>query len=209
MKDFEVRALSTSPNPWRIWLRYMDGTFVVHKAEHTQQVLTHLNSLNLHIHFTAETPNQQGSFPFIDTLVSIDHNGSLITTVFRKPSDTHLHIGPKLFVQINSYWDRNISTVKLASADASTQTGSSTDFRLKWTTNWAFNTAATTVANQSLTKQKFQKYMWKNRESTYTSRATIQLRIYWWLLRTRTAFSTREVSSIGTSVTIWDVQWNT
>ena len=61
MEDFKTRALSTSPNPPRIWLRDMDDTFVVHKAEHTQQFLTHFNSLNPHIQFTTETPNQQVS----------------------------------------------------------------------------------------------------------------------------------------------------
>ena len=46
-------------------------------------------------------------------------------------------------------------------------------------------------------------------ESMYTLRPTIQLRIYWWLLRTDTALSTKEVPSIGTSATTKDVQWNT
>ena len=59
----KARALSTSPNLPRIWLRYVDN-FVVLKAEHSQQFLTHLNSLNTHIQFTTETPNQQGSLPF-------------------------------------------------------------------------------------------------------------------------------------------------
>ena len=42
MEYFKVRTLSTSPNPPRIWLRYVDDTFVVHKAEHSQQFLTTL-----------------------------------------------------------------------------------------------------------------------------------------------------------------------
>ena len=50
MEDFKARALSTSSNLPRIWLRYVDNTFV-HKAEHVQQFLTHLNSLNPHIQF--------------------------------------------------------------------------------------------------------------------------------------------------------------
>ena len=74
--------------PPRIWLRYMDDTFSVHKAEHSQQFLTHLDSLNPHIQLTTETSNQQGSLPFLDTLVFVCTDGSLITTVFRKP--THM-----------------------------------------------------------------------------------------------------------------------
>ena len=71
----------------------MDDTFVVHKAEHTQHFLTHLNSHNCHIHFTTHIPNQQGSLSFFDTLVSVGPNGSLVTTVYMKPThtDQYLH----------------------------------------------------------------------------------------------------------------------
>ena len=86
IEDFEARALSSSPNPPRIWLMYLDDTFVVHKAEHNQQFLSHLISLIPYIQFTTETPNQLGSFPFLDTLVSIESIGSLSTTVFWKPT---------------------------------------------------------------------------------------------------------------------------
>ena len=37
----------------------MDDSFVIHKEEHTQQFLTHLNSLNLHIQFTTKVPNDE------------------------------------------------------------------------------------------------------------------------------------------------------
>ena len=60
-------------------------------------------------------------------------------------STAHFHTGPKLLVQTNSYWDRNINISKLPLVDASTQTESSTDSRLKWTTNSAFNIATTTL----------------------------------------------------------------
>ena len=54
MEGFKARAP-------QIQLRYVDETFVVHKAEHSQQFLTHLNSHSPHIQFTTKTPYQQGS----------------------------------------------------------------------------------------------------------------------------------------------------
>ena len=88
MEDFKAKALSTSANPLRFRLRYVDGTSAVHKAEHTQQFLAHLNSLDSHIQFTIVAQNQQGSLPFLDTLISFSTNGSLVTTVYRKT--THI-----------------------------------------------------------------------------------------------------------------------
>ena len=64
----------------------MDDTFAAHKAEHTQQFLINLNSLDPHIHFTMEAPNQQGFLPSLDTLVLVGTNESLVTTVYRKPT---------------------------------------------------------------------------------------------------------------------------
>ena len=73
MEDFETRALSVSPNAPRIWLRFVYNTFVIHRAEHTQQFLTHLNSLDPNIQFTTESPDQQGFLPFLDTLTPLLH----------------------------------------------------------------------------------------------------------------------------------------
>ena len=47
MEDFEARALRSSSNllPPRIWLRFVDDTFIVYKAEHTQQFQSTLNTV--------------------------------------------------------------------------------------------------------------------------------------------------------------------
>ena len=58
------------------------------KVEHFQQFLLHLNSLIPHIQFTTEVPSCQGCIPFLDTLLSLGPNGSLITSVYRKPTYT-------------------------------------------------------------------------------------------------------------------------
>ena len=57
MEEFEVKALSTFPHPPRLWLRFVDDTFVITKAEHSQQLLQHINSQDAHIQFTVEEPS--------------------------------------------------------------------------------------------------------------------------------------------------------
>ena len=36
MEEFEVKALQSLPNPPSLWLRFVDDTFVINKAEHSQ-----------------------------------------------------------------------------------------------------------------------------------------------------------------------------
>ena len=58
-----------------MWLRFVDDTFVINKAEYSQDLLQHINSQDPHIQFTVE-PTQQGSLPFLDTLVTIQPDNS-------------------------------------------------------------------------------------------------------------------------------------
>ena len=95
MEEFEVKALSTCPHP-SLWLRFVDDTFVINKAEHSQALLQHINNQDPHIQFTVE-PTQQGSLPFLDTLVTIERNNTFSTTVYRKPTHTDQYL----------HWDSN------------------------------------------------------------------------------------------------------
>ena len=92
MEEFEVKALSSIPHHPSLWLRFIDDTFVINRAEHSQDLLHHINSQDSHIHFTVE-PAQQGSLPFLDTLVTIEPDNTFSTTVYRKPTltDQYLH----------------------------------------------------------------------------------------------------------------------
>ena len=85
MEEFEVKALQSFPNPPSMWLRFVDDTFVINKAEHSQDLLQHINNQDPHIQFTVE-PTQQGSLPFLDTLVTIQPDNTLSTSVYRKPT---------------------------------------------------------------------------------------------------------------------------
>ena len=91
MEEFEIKALSTYPNPPSLWLRFVDDTFVINKAEHSQALLQHTNNQDPHIQFTVE-PTQQGSLPFLDTLVTTEPNNTFSTTVYRKPTHAHQYL---------------------------------------------------------------------------------------------------------------------
>ena len=92
MEEFEVKALQSFPNPPSPWLRFVDDTFVINKAEHSQDLLQQINNQDPHIQFTVE-PTQQGSLPFLDTLVTIQPDNTFSTSVNRKPThtDQYLH----------------------------------------------------------------------------------------------------------------------
>ena len=96
MEEFEVKALSSIPHPPSLWLRFVDDTFVINRAEHSQNLLHHINNQDPHIQFTVE-PTQQGSLPFLDTLVTIEPDNTFSTTVYRKPTHTDHYL----------HWDSN------------------------------------------------------------------------------------------------------
>ena len=95
MEEFEVQALSSFPHP-SLWLRFVDDTFVINKAEHSQELLQHINNQDPYIQFTVE-PTQQDSLPFLDTLITIQPDNTLSTTVYRKPTHTDQYL----------HWDSN------------------------------------------------------------------------------------------------------
>ena len=96
MEEFKVQALSSFPHTPSLWLRFVDDTFVINKAEHSQDLLQHINSQDPHIQFTVE-PTQQDSLPFLDTLVTIQPENTFSTTVYRKPTHTDQYL----------HWDSN------------------------------------------------------------------------------------------------------
>ena len=69
MEYLEQKALSTAPNPPKFWGRYVDDTFVIHKEANKQSFLQHINSVDPAIRFTVEDNKEDGSIPFLDTIV--------------------------------------------------------------------------------------------------------------------------------------------
>ena len=84
----------------------MDDTFVIHKEANKQSFLQHINSVDPAIRFTVEDNKEDGSIPFLDTIVKPEADGSLSITVYRKPThtdqylqwDSHHHLSAKFNV---------------------------------------------------------------------------------------------------------------
>ena len=94
------------PPPLRFWCRYVDDTFVIHKEVNKQGFLQHINSVDPAIKFTMADNKEDGSIPFLDTIVKPEADGTLSITVYRKPThtdqylqwDSHHHLSAKFSV---------------------------------------------------------------------------------------------------------------
>ena len=84
MEEFEVKALSSCPHLPTLWLRFVDDTFVITKAEHSKPLLQCINNQDPHIELTVEEPSQQGTLPVLDILVTIESNNIFTISVYRK-----------------------------------------------------------------------------------------------------------------------------
>ena len=92
MGVFEERALGcyNGVRP-RLWLRYVEDTFVILETNETSRFLDHLKSQNVNIKFTQEQCTNN-LLPFLECLVKINSDGSLSTRVYRKPTHTDQYL---------------------------------------------------------------------------------------------------------------------
>ena len=85
MEDFEEQALSTFHNPPSIWVRYVDDFYAIAKTENVDAFYKHLNTINSSKQFIVEM-EKSGSIAFLDVLSTREWDGSLSTSIFRKPA---------------------------------------------------------------------------------------------------------------------------
>ena len=92
MEDLEAKAIQSAQNPPSFWRRFVDDTLTIMKSSQIDNFLQHLNSLDQNIQFTKEEARSDGSMPFLDVLITPREDGSLDTTVYRKPTHTDLYL---------------------------------------------------------------------------------------------------------------------
>ena len=88
MEDFKQTALVTADKVSKLWLRYVDDTFIVWPQLRVQLVtfLDHLNGLCEKIQFTMEK-EEENQLPFLDVLVKRNKN-TFTKLVFCKKTHT-------------------------------------------------------------------------------------------------------------------------
>ena len=92
MADLENKLLDNSPNNLQplIWKRYIDDIFVVwkHGEESLHTFINHLNTSHPTIKFEHEYSHS--NIHFLDTTVTLTQQGTLVTSLYTKPTDRTL-----------------------------------------------------------------------------------------------------------------------
>nr|XP_054761192.1 uncharacterized protein LOC129267568 [Lytechinus pictus] len=93
MEAFENTALNDCPPKLepKIWKRYVDDTFIIVNKHRSKDLLDFMNRRETTIRFTAEHETN-GSLAFLDTEVHRQTDGTLKTTVYRKPTHTDQYL---------------------------------------------------------------------------------------------------------------------
>ena len=75
-----------------LWLRFIDDVFMIwpHGRDELDNFIKYLNSIHEKIKFTSEV--SENEINFLDTKVKIDEHRKLNTTLYEKPTDTHLYL---------------------------------------------------------------------------------------------------------------------
>ncbi|XP_072384341.1 uncharacterized protein [Diabrotica undecimpunctata] len=82
MQEIEIRAITTAEYKPKLWLRYVDDTFIIwtHGEEKLNTFLNHINTIHPKIQFTMELEKDQ-QLPFLDVLIIKKTDGTLGYTV--------------------------------------------------------------------------------------------------------------------------------
>ena len=83
MEDVEKKAIENFSHSPKIWLRYVDDTFVIIEQEISQKNFEHINKLEPSIKFPQELENDN-KIPFLDMEITRSNDGSLQAKIYRK-----------------------------------------------------------------------------------------------------------------------------
>ena len=112
MEYFEKKSSQYHLHPLsRLWMKYVDETFVIQQEGQKKTFLEHSNKVDLTITFTVEGNQGNSVIPFLDTLVKPEANNTFINYSVQKPNhtnqylqwDSHHNLAAKYSVISNTY----------------------------------------------------------------------------------------------------------
>ena len=84
MDNFAKKVINSASTPPRLYMRYVDDTFVIQREDQMQRFLNLINNIDPAVKFTVEDNQENGTIPFLDTSVKAEVDNSLSITVYRK-----------------------------------------------------------------------------------------------------------------------------
>ena len=91
MVELEERIAPKLQEIMPIWKRYVDDTFTFVKKNHISEVIKEINSFHPNIKFTHEIEKEK-KIAFLDVLLKKLEDGSIETSVYRKPTNNNIYI---------------------------------------------------------------------------------------------------------------------
>ena len=91
LEEIEQTALNTYLNPPSLWARYVDDVYAIMEKAEVESFHDYLNTISTLIKFTKEL-EKSGQLAFLDVSVQQMENGSLATSVYRKPTHTDRYL---------------------------------------------------------------------------------------------------------------------
>ena len=88
LEETIVPQLSVTMTTWR---RYVDDTFTIVEKGKVSEIISVLNNFHPNIKFTHEIEQEQ-QIAFLDVLLTKEENGTLQTSVYRKPTNNNIYI---------------------------------------------------------------------------------------------------------------------
>ena len=79
------------PHPPKWWYQYADYSHACIHKQFIEEFHAHLNSIGPHVQFTYEV-EQEGAISFLDTKTTRWTDGSIVVTVYRKPTNTDKYL---------------------------------------------------------------------------------------------------------------------
>ena len=65
LEEYALGSLCPIPISW--WKRYVDDVICIAKKDQVDILFNHINQMDVHIKFTMEPPDSEGSIPLLDT----------------------------------------------------------------------------------------------------------------------------------------------